>query len=275
MQLSKKKRLFMKKIFFGVILSFLSIFLYADDVIQIIAVEDSPESENAAISIVFPKTFETEKSQDVKVQVRLRGYPIGGRSQVPRTNELANSKLGQSIHVIVDNEPYFANAGPSIAPFDEEGNYYESMYKFRIPFSLSKGEHTLRVFLARSFGEAIKNTESFASTYFYVNSTKPKINQDLDAPYVTYNEPSGYLRLKEDHPVLLDFYLSNCELSNDGYKVKVTIDKKIERILTKWTPYYIYGLKKGKHELKLELMNKNDRRVDGVFNENIRQFRIY
>jgi hypothetical protein len=265
----------MKKVFLGLILSFLSVFLYADDLIQIISVEDSPESENAAISIVFPTTFETEKSQDVKVQVRLRGYPIGGSSQVPRTNEVANSRLGQSIHVIVDNEPYFANAGPSIAPFDEEGNYYESMYKFKIPFSLSKGEHTLRVFLARSFGESVKNNESFASTYFYVNSIKPKINQDLDGPYVTYNEPSGFLKLKEEHPVLLDFYLSNCELSEDGYKLKVTIDNKIKKILTKWSPYYIYGLKKGSHELRLELIDKNDQRVEGIFNDNIRKFRIY
>ncbi|NGX56048.1 MAG: hypothetical protein K1060chlam5_00282 [Candidatus Anoxychlamydiales bacterium] len=265
----------MKKVIFTVLLSFLSISGFASDLVQIISVNESPMSENAAISIVFPKTNKTETSSDVKVQLRVRGFSIGNRSQVPRTNDLANSRLGQSIHVIIDNESYFAKAGPSIAPFDEEGNYYESMYKFKIPFSLDSGEHSIRVFLARSFGESIKSSEGFASSYFYVNSLDPKIDQDLDAPYITYNEPSSYMRFKEQEPILLDFYISNCELSQDGYKVKVIVDNKITRILTRWTPYYIYGLKKGTHKIKLELLDKNDQRVEGEFNNNSRKFRIY
>ncbi|NDB85948.1 MAG: hypothetical protein EB127_25100 [Alphaproteobacteria bacterium] len=55
-------------------------------------------------------------------------------------------------------------------------------------------------------------------------------------------------------------------MSVDGYKVKLTIDGKIQRTLTSWKPYYIYGLKKGKHTFKLELLDPSNKVVPGSFN---------
>ena len=51
--------------------------------------------------------------------------------------------------------------------------------------------------------------------------------------------------LTESQPVLLDFFISNCELTSDGYKVRLIVDGDAIRTLTSWQPYYIYGLKKG------------------------------
>jgi hypothetical protein len=64
----------------------------------------------------------------------------------------------------------------------------------------------------------------------------------------------------------LDFLISNCELTPDGYKVRLTIDGNVHRTLTSWQPYYIYGLSKGKHTIRLELLNKEEK-VPGSFND--------
>ncbi len=242
--------------------------------VQIVPVDQSKQSENVKIYIVYPKKDRIEPSDEVWVQLRLRGYPLGSITNDERAKQIANSKLGQSIHIIVDNNPYFARIGPSLSPFDEEGNYYESMYRFKIPYSLSQGEHFLRVFPARSYGESLKEKNCFAATNFYVQNKRKNKKMNLSGPYLTYNEPSGFLNIKEGQPVLLDFYLTNVLLSEDGYFVRLTIDDKIKRKLTKWKPYYIYGLKKGKHTIRLELMDKNLKKVPGFFNDTKRSFTI-
>jgi len=249
--------------------------LCAKQRIQIVPMQPTTQSENVRISIVFPEEDEIEKNRNVWVQLRLRGYPLGNITSSDRAKELANSKLGQSIHVILDNDNYFVRMGPSLAPFDEEGNYYESMYRFQLPYHLSRGEHFLRVFPARSYGESLKDEGCFAASVFYVQNKRTNDKMDLSDPYITFNEPSGYLRLKQKDPVLLDFYVSNCQLSEDGYKVRVTIDNEVKRILTKWLPYYIYGLKKGKHSIRLQLLDKSQEQVKGFFNDTTRTFRVY
>jgi len=248
--------------------------LVAYQKVQVVPVDQSEQSENVRIYIVYPEENQVDGSSEVWVQLRLRGYPLGNISNNERAKEIANSKLGQSIHVVVDNNPYFARTGPSLSPFDEEGNYYESMYRFKVPYSLSQGEHFLRVFPARSYGEALKERGCFAATNFYVQNKRVNSKMNLSGPYLTYNEPSGFLNIKDKEPVLLDFYLTNVFLSEDGYFVRLTIDNKIKRKLSKWSPYYIYGLRKGKHTIRLELMDSNIEKVPGFFNDTTRSFTI-
>ncbi|NGX28764.1 MAG: hypothetical protein K940chlam1_00951 [Candidatus Anoxychlamydiales bacterium] len=254
---------------------FFAFSLCAKQKVQLVPVKSAVQSENVRIYIVYPEEKEIEKNKDVWVQLRLRGYPIGNITNNDRAKELANSSLGQSIHVVVDNNVYFARTGPSLAPYDEEGNFYEAMYRFKIPYSLSQGNHFLRVFPARSYGESLKEEKCFVATTFYVQNKRINEKMNLSSPYLTYNEPSGYFKLYQKDPVLLDFYLSNVILSEDGYKVRVTIDNTIKRILTKWVPYYIYGLKKGKHSLRLELLDKNLKLLPGIFNDTKRSFNVY
>jgi hypothetical protein len=73
--------------------------------------------------------------------------------------------------------------------------------------------------------------------------------------------------------VLLDFYITNCQLSKDGYKVRLTIDGSDQRILTNWVPYYLYGLSKGKHRIKLELLDEKNKVVPGAYATVERTFR--
>jgi hypothetical protein len=223
--------------------------------IRVLPVTRTSESNTTLIKIARPEIGYVVKDNPMWIQIRVDGFSLGTDSQFDRGDEIAGSKMGQTVHVVIDNMPYFPVNGPAINPFNEEGYFYNTSYKFEVPFSLKEGVHTLCVFPARSFGESLKGEGNFQSSYFYMGSKKGTPAIDLSKPYLLYNEPSDNFYLTASQPVLLDFYINNCELTPDGYQVMLTIDGKINRALTAWQPYYIYGLTRGKHKILLELVN--------------------
>ena len=252
------------------------LFLVADPVqpaetsnrVRILPVKLTPESETSTVVVALPQNGQLLNAEPVWLQVKVEGYPIGADSQFDRANEVATSKQGQTIHIVVDNLPYFAVSEPALDPFNEAGWYYETNYKFEIPTTLGDGEHTVRAFLARSYGESLKGKDTFFTSTFFIGK-KMESKVDFSTPFLTYNEPSNHIYLVEGTPVLLDFLVSNCELSGgtDGHKVRLTIDKKATRTLTSWQPYYLYGLKEGKHTVRLELLDPDGNLVSGPFND--------
>ncbi len=243
--------------------------------IRILPVKPTPESDTIIVSIVLPQAQQILTGNPIWSQIRVDGYPLGTNSQFDRGAELVNTDMGQTLHIVIDNEPYFPINGPSLAPFNEDGFYYDSSYKFEIPYSLVKGMHTLRVFPARSYGESLKGENTFYALVFYVGEQKANPALALNRPYLTYNEPSDRFFLVQNKPVLLDFYITHCELSADGYTVRLTLDGKIQRQLTSWQPYYIYGLKQGTHTIRLELLDRTGAVVSGLFNDVTRTITIH
>lgn len=235
--------------------------------IQVLPVARTPESNTVILAVAKPQSGQVVKKNPVWVQFRLDGYALGaGGSQFERAQELVSSKMGQTVHVIIDDRPYFPINEPSLDPFDESGYFYNMSYQFELPFSLQEGMHVMRIFPARSFGESLKGDKVFRVVPFYVGKREKRPPFDLSKPYLTYNEPSNRFHFVEDKPILLDFYVSNCELTVDGYKVQLTIDGKVERLLASWQPYYIYGLKRGKHTIALQLLNGRGEKVSGSSN---------
>ncbi|HNF49835.1 MAG TPA: hypothetical protein PLF48_10670, partial [Chitinophagales bacterium] len=88
---------------------------------------------------------------------------------------------------------------------------------------------------------------------------------DLSLPMMFYSRPKGEYTGSETDAVLLDFYLVNCDLAKDGYKVKAEINGT-EFMLTKWAGYFMEGLPKGKNVIKLTLLDAKGNRVDNQFN---------
>jgi hypothetical protein len=235
--------------------------------IRILPVSRTPESNTVSLKISMPEEGRLVDGNPVWVQFRIDGYSLGSGSQFDRASEVSVSPMGQTVHVVVDDRPYFPVNEPAIDPFNEGGWYYDTSYKFEIPFSLKNGMHTLRMFPARSYGESLKGENALHAVAFYVGSRGQNPDMDLSQPYLIYNEPGDQIRLFANRPVLLDFYIKNCELSADGYKVLLTVDGKVKRTLTSWQPYYIYGLKLGKHTVRLQLMDPDGNQVPGLFND--------
>ncbi len=235
----------------------------------------TPEANTVALAIAIPQDGEVTHNP-VWIQFRIDGFALGAASsQFERASEIAQSKMGQTVHVVIDNRPYFAINEPALDPFDEGGFYYDMSYKFQIPFTLNEGMHTIRMFPARAFGESLKGDRAFQAMTFYIGKEKDNPQINLSEPYITYNEPSNEMYLIEGQPVLLDFYVSNTELTPDGYRVRLTIDGKVNRLLAFWQPYYIYGLKKGKHTIRLELVDGAMKGVPGLFNDVQRTITIH
>lgn len=248
----------------------------ASDSIQIIGVNPTPESETIVTTIQIPKKAQVLSGSRTYLQIRVDGYSLGTNSQFDRASEIANSDRGQTIHIVVDDNPYFIIDSPSVEPFNEDGWYYNENYRVEIPGKLKEGLHVVRAFPARSFGESLKGDKTFHASYFFIGKEQDVSLADvLDSPYLTYNEPSDQLKLVHNQPVLLDFYVTNCILSPDGYKVKLTLDGKIHRMLTSWQPYYIYGLKKGSHTIRLQLIDRKGKEVSDHFNSIERRFTVH
>ncbi len=237
--------------------------------VQVAAVDPTPDPNEVETRILYPKQNELKMSSPVKGQIRVQGIALGVDSVAqPRKNEIWNDPEGQSLHIFIDNQPYFAVNEALIDALDDVEDYFDQTAEFEIPFKLQPGMHVIRAFPVRSYNESVKSTRAFAVSVFYFQEKKDNPQIDLSKPYLTYNEPQGeYDYSKKSQPILLDFYLTNCTLSRDGYKVRLTIDNDNQRILTSWQPYYIYGLKRGMHRIRLELLDPQNKPVGGLFND--------
>jgi len=233
--------------------------------IRVVPMKPTPEPDEVEVRFAFPLEGEVKTENPVKVQVRLEAYPLGFASDFPRAREIRDSNEGQALRIIVDGKQHFdINEAIDDVAENEEIDF-DQILQTNIPFNLSEGTHILRAFPVRSFDESLKGPSSFAAMYFYFGKAENKPSIDLSTPYLTYNAPEGMF--KSGEPILLDFYLTNTQLSKDGYKVRLTIDGSDKRILTEWIPYFIYGLKKGSHKIKLELLDPQNKVLAPLFND--------
>lgn len=238
--------------------------------IQVVPVDPTPDPNQVETRILFPKNGELRTSSPIKGQIRLDGIALGVDTEdLPRRHEVWNDPEGQSLHIFVDNQPYFSVNEAFIDALDDVENYFDQRADFEIPFKLQPGMHVIRTFPCRSYNESVKSDGAFTASVFYYQEKKDNSQIDLSAPYLTYNEPQGEYDYdkKNPQPILLDFFVTNCALSKDGFKVRLTIDNDNQRVLTSWQPYYIYGLKKGMHRIRLQLLNPQNRPVSGLFND--------
>lgn len=232
--------------------------------VRVVTMDNTPEPDHVDLHMVFPKTGQVITESPVNIQIRVESYALGVDSDFDRKKEIANSDNGQSIHIIIDNHPYFVANEALEDAFDDNQPYNVFTVDINIPFHLSPGMHTIRAFPVRSYNESLKGDRCFVSDTFYYMVKKETDTFDPNSTYLTYNEPRG--TYSGAQPIMLDFYLTNCRLSSDGFKVRLTIDGTVARILTQWVPYYIYGLKRGTHTIKLELLDANNKVVEGTFN---------
>lgn len=185
---------------------------------------------------------------EVNFNFNVSNYELGVITKSENTSLLANSNKGQHIHFILDNQPYSA--------------HYESKFTKEI----QNGVHHLVAFLSRSYHESVKNNNSIVIKKLVVGENpQDELVQDINAPTLIYSRPKGKYVGKDANRILLDFFILNTELKENGNRVKATINNKVFMI-TDWTPYIISGLSFGEVSIKLELIDNQGANIDGPFN---------
>jgi hypothetical protein len=218
--------------------------------LKVYSFNNSPKFPDAKLSLNEPADNAKVAAGEVKFNYGLENYQLTAQTtEGPAHADHANSKEGQHIHNIVDNEPYTAH-------------YTTSFTK-----PIKAGSHVVLSFLSRSYHESLKHNDAYNLRVVNVgnSTTGPGANFDTKGEHLFYSRPKGDYTGNDTKKIMLDFYLVNTELSENGNKVRATINGT-EFILNEWLPYTIEGLPMGENTIKLELIDEEGKVVPGPFN---------
>lgn len=258
------------------------------------AARGEQDSASPTLKIVEPKTGAVVNSSTVSVKLEISGDLKGYKPHMdPET------KMGNHIHVILDNQPYEAY-------YNIDGSAFELR-------NVADGEHTLRVFASRPWHESYKNDGSFQMVKFSVKNgnadgakpvttangqqmsnansnanaaptpegkaMQPTVGGAVDSskPLLTYSRPKGEYKGADADPIMIDFWLSGGKLIGDGgeYRVRYSVNGGEPKFIEKWAPIWLQGWTAGKHTIKLELVDKEGNVVDnGGYNSTSRDFTV-
>lgn len=206
----------------------------------------SHEYPDASLKMLEPETLLDTGETTFKFEVT--NYELGVQTPDAAARGIANSGKGQHIHFILNNDPYSA--------------HYEPEFTKNLP----EGKHVLLAFLSRSYHEAVKNESSYVLKELVVGTpAEDAPSFDATAQHLFYSRPKGTYSGTDTEKLMLDFFLFNTSISPEGNKVRATINGE-EHMIKEWAPYYIEGLGKGQVTIKLELIDKDGKKIPGPYN---------
>ena len=181
-------------------------------------------------------------------------YQLGEQTPDAGSTMCANSKDGQHVHLIIDNEPYIAKYTSS---FEQE---------------IADGEHYILTFLSRSYHESIKTNDAHRAIKTTVTDGKFGTMTPITQPMLFYSRPKGEYVGKDAESILLDFYPINAPLGQN-YKVRVDIGE-FNTTLDTWQPYIIRGLPMGENTVTLTLVDADGAEIETEHNPVSRTFTL-
>ena len=231
-------------------------------------VERSPAIAEVRVDITLPADGQVFPSdggvspeiESVSVELEVSGFELGAQTRTPRAGRIANSRNGQHVHLIVDNQPY-------VAVYDTED----------VALALPPGPHTLFAFPGRSYHESVKTPGAAALVNFYVGEASGEFSLDADAPAIIYSRPKGTYSGAAARDIMLDFYLINVEIGPGGYTARYTIvgkedpDRMYTIDVNEWVPAFASGLESGTYSVTLELLDGDGEPVPGEWNRTTRE----
>lgn len=241
------------------------------------------------LRIIEPRADSIVSSSTVNVRLELSGDLKGYKPMMD-----LETKMGNHIHVILDNQPYEA--------------YYNLDQHFELR-NVADGEHTLRVFPSRPWHESYKNDGAFQMVRFTVKNGGADVNKpattnsgqqmsnanakptpegkdmqnstagavDASKPLLTYSRPKGEYKGSDADAIMIDFWLANAELKGGGgaYRVRYSVDGGEPRYADNWQPIWLSGWTVGKHSIKLELVDEEGAVVEnGGYNSTTREITV-
>jgi len=207
-----------------------------------------------------------------KVEVQIIEPVIDGEVVVIENNgiTLTEVKTGNNEKAtIVLNTKQFTE-GENHLSFSVEGVYAYSIAYLANNYALSQfssdifnvelmyGNNVFLAFLTDKNGISIKTNKGSVLRNAVLGGVESLF--DMKQPHLFYHLPLG-----ETSDPILDFYLVNTAVSEKGNKVKVTLNKT-EFIINKWAAYRISGLKNSENTVRIQLLDKNNKIIEGPFN---------
>lgn len=181
-------------------------------------------------------------------------YELGQQTEDDRSKLCANSGKGQHIHFIVNDEAY------------------KAFYTADFENIMEDGEYHLLSFLSRSYHESIKNGTAHLAKKVTFEGGKMTASEDIKEPMLFYSRPKGTYTGDDTKNLMLDFFLVNTELSEEGNQVNVTVNGEEVAMLTEWKPYFLEGLPMGTNTVTLELVDAEGKTVEAPHNPVTREF---
>ncbi|MFP4089139.1 MAG: phosphopeptide-binding protein [Cyclobacteriaceae bacterium] len=213
------------------------------------------EYPDAILEMNAPAEGATVQGNNVTFEYEVTNYELGVQTPDADQKPLANSDQGQHIHLILNNNPYYAIYEPTHSLELEDGHYV----------ALS--------FLSRSYHQSVKHPEAYKVSQFTIGDAEAE-QVDLSQPMLFYSRPKGTYTGEQTQSLLFDFYLVNTEIGPDGNKVRVTVNGEQEFMVDQWEPYILEGLPMGENTVKIELVDSQGNLVDSPFNSEERTFTL-
>ena len=261
-------------------------------ILDLMKARGEQDEAKPVLKIVSPAKDAVITGSKVEVKLDLSGDLKG---YMPHKDPATGK--GNHIHVILDNQPYEA--------------YYDLGQSFELR-NLIAGKHTLRVFPSRPWHESYKDDGAFQMVTFTVkgggdaakptttnsgqtmannnsspSTAPPREGKDMASstagdvdpakPLLTYSRPKGEYKDADADKIMIDFWLTGAKLKGDGgdYRVRYSIDDDDAKFIDKWEPIWLSGWIKGKHTVRLELLDKDGKPVDnGGYNTTSREITI-
>lgn len=249
---------------FFMILSFMALPLFAEadnGHITVVKVPQSKYNASAQLKITSPHILK----KNTPILVLVSNFPIGVdvQSQALTDLKVPVNSAGSRILLLFNNGKRLYVTKDDVNLLITQRSYFNKRFRINLPQdvyqSLTDTSFVISSLLVNSYGESIKNENAFYSDVYSYSNGNPsykKIEKEIKNPYIIYNEPYGTV---SQDGVLLDFYVRHATISSDEYKVDLYIDgKKIVRLLH-WNPYVIQNLPKGKHDIRIQLIDPADK----------------
>lgn len=273
-------------------------------IVDLMKARGEQDAAKPTLKITVPAGNATINGSTVEVKLELSGDLKG---YMPHKDPATGK--GNHIHVILDNQPYEAYYEIN-QPFElrnvSEGKHTLRVFPSRPWHESYKDEGAFQMveFTVKGGGDASKPTTtkdgktmadaakspaaktepSKAATASATPAREgkdyaPSKAGDVDPakPLLTYSRPKGEYKGEDADPLMIDFWLSNAKLQGDGgtFRVRYTIDGGETKFLEKWEPIWLSGWISGKHQVKLELVDKAGNPVDnGGYNSTTREINV-
>ncbi len=265
-------------------------------ILDLMKARGEQDEAKPTLKIVSPAANAVINGSKVEVQLDLSGDLKG---YMPHKDPATGK--GNHIHVILDNEPYEAYYEMG-QPF-ELRNVAEGKHTLRVfasrPWHESyknDGSFQMVTFTVKGGGDASKPTTTNSGQTMASGSNSnvagaspqaPREGKDVTAskagdadpskPLLTYSRPKGEYKGEDADPIMIDFWLTNAKLKGDGgeYRVRYIVDDDEARYIEKWDPVWLSGWTSGKHTVRIELLDKDDKPVEnGGYNTTTRTITV-